>query len=139
VVDSNKETVNVDVNMINEYVNMLYSVKKELMNSPFIKYKDVVKNFNKNYLSKHQSYLLYKNMKKRQILLDKLYSTDNTVLKCFFVELLQNKVVYLSEMETKYKLERVNMFKIVYNLISRGMIDFDKNNECIRLGLNRKK
>ncbi|ELA47065.2 hypothetical protein VCUG_01426 [Vavraia culicis subsp. floridensis] len=137
--DNDKEAVNVDVNMINEYVDMLNNVRKDLSDSPFIKYKDIVKNFNKDYLFKHRSYLLYKNMKKRQILLDRLYSSDNTVLKHLFIELIRNEVVYLAEMEAKYGLERVSMFKIVYNLISRGMIDFDKNNECIRLGLNRNK
>lgn len=126
----------IDTGIVNNYMKALNNLLNELKSNPYLKYREEINSPGAESFSQHRSYVLYKNIKRKQFLLTKLQNMEDSTLKLLFLELVERKIVYLSEMETKYELERVEMFKIVYYLEGKGMIIFDKTNECVRLSYN---
>lgn len=135
--DTNKtHNITFDAGIISSYVNMHIDMENKLKNSYFIKYKDKLLNFDTNYLCRHKSYIMYKNYKKREQLLRELYNMEDSLLKALFIELLNKKVVFLSEISNKFGCQRNDLFKIAYILNSKHIVEFDVNQECIRLKLS---
>lgn len=120
-------------NLIFSYIKTLETSLENLKSDPHIRHRNsLIDNKLENFFH-HKSYKAYKNMKKKHELMKKIGESSESFQKSFFLELIEHKTLYLSDIEKKYNIDRVEIFKLVYYLESKKILIFDNSAERVML------
>lgn len=124
---------NLDSNLIFSFIKTLENILDNLKDNPYIRHRDILSNISPVSFSYHTSYRSYKNLKRKQVLLDKISKAPDSFQKTFFLELIERRSLYLADIQERYGVDRVDIFKLVYMLESRRILVFDQSNERVML------
>lgn len=123
----------IDANLLTNYMKALQNVLNELLNNPVLRHKERLNYLDINEILHHHSFENYRNMKNKQFLLNKMDQFENSFLKLFFIELIEKRTLFLEDIHTKYNVDRMQLFKIVYFLQSKKLLKLDRANECVKI------
>ncbi|KRH92518.1 hypothetical protein M153_4960000406 [Pseudoloma neurophilia] len=131
--EKNLLTQKLDNYMTNSYLKTYETIYNNLKNNPYIRHRQTLINLPFECFFYNRTYKSYKNLKRKQGLLDKIKKMTDGFLKSFFLELIEKRTLSLTEIQQKYGVDRKMIFKLFYSLESKKIVFFDQTNEKIRI------
>lgn len=126
-------TQRLDNNMVFSYVIFYETKYKDLKNNVYLKYRDILLNLPYKCFLFNTSYRSYKNLKRKQMLLNKINDIPESFYKSFFFELISKRTLSLDDIQERYGIDRMVIFKLVYNLETKKILFYDRTNERVRI------
>lgn len=129
----NNFSENLDVNLLKFYIKTLESNLNNMMDSPYYRHKNILLNIKSQYFSNHSSYKSYKNLSKKKYLIQQIQNKPDSFFKFLFSELIEKRILNLSDIQNRYGIDSTKLFKIIYMLESKKIIMIDRENDCIKI------
>lgn len=122
-----------DDNMILSFLNSYETKYKDLKNSPYLKYRQILLNLPYRCFFFNVSYRSYKNLKRKQMFLNKIVNMPDSFCKSFFIELISKRTLSIDDIKTRYGIDHMVIFKLVYHLEIKKILFHDKANGRVRI------